>query len=699
MLSAGQYKKLKMEESRSGRLIKRYLMGLVFLLCPFSFYAAAQEPGDEDLEQELEEEFELLRQDEEVVFSASKYEQKIGWAPAAVVVITREDIEATGATTLAEVLRHYTALRIFESNPGYPSIEARTLYRAVLFIDGREVNHEIFLQPFLAFLPLGLQDIERIEIVLGPNSAIYGANAVSAVINVFTRPLENKTGARATVWAGERGGQEFDVTAETASGPWRGRISAGYSSSDSWQEQGVNAKRVWRAQASSELEIDNLRLSLDAGFSKATGTIFALLGNLYAPAFWAPHAQFRLNYKNFTLRSYWYGYLTEDMEVDAGLYYPPLKIYLGKIPTLTIRGDTQHDEVQLNLEPWSNNKLVLGADFRYVRYYSTKLIPNENEQTRFGVFFHDEQKLAERLSLQAGLRYDWNSKTDQAVSPRGAVIYRLAEEHFLRLSGGLAFRKPTLLETEMRFEMEPNPVFPEVEEFFEKGMSNPDMKNELLSSVELGWRGSFWKDRLSASVDAYAAFNRQVAGFSANVVFDSTPLGPRLNLEKSRLGYDDLKEDRDTYGAQIKFEARPTNWLEAFIRADLRYGLLVEQGNRVYRNDPQYMLAFGLGLRPGENWRGQFTLVVWGEYEFTLRQPESVLVEPLRMKFPVTSYAMLYLGRVFKAGPVTMEVMLNFFNIFGKHYREGPGVIDSNGRNYGNDLLGRRFMTGLKIVY
>ncbi len=389
------------------------LIAACALLWPF-LPARAQEEENE----ELEEEFELIEQQADIVTSAAKHEQKIGQSPSAVVVITRKEIEASGAVTLADLLRRWPVTHIYESDPIYPSMDVRTNYRVLLLIDGREANHEFFVSAFYAMLPLGLQEVERIEIVLGPSSAMYGANAVSAVVNIITRKPKAEPGAVATLAAGEHGRMELDLRVSGGAGPVTASLSGGTSRSNAWMESGRAAEEVWRADATSLIDLGEAQFRLDSGFSLATGNFFGIVSDIFIDDVWATHADVSFKYKDFQLRSYWYG-MRGHVTLDMDMYYPQLDAVLGRIPAIDITGDTVHNEAQLNLDLLAGNLLILGADVRYTRYHSPQLVKDTVSEMRAGAYFHDEQHLGEKWQVQAGLRFDWNSRTDFALSPRG----------------------------------------------------------------------------------------------------------------------------------------------------------------------------------------------------------------------------------------------------------------------------------------
>ena len=316
------------------------------------------------------------------------------------------------------------------------------------------------------------------------------------------------------------------------------------------------------------------------------------------------------------------------------------------------------------------------------------------------MFLHDEQKLGERWLLQGGVRYDWNSRTDQALSPRAAIIFNPAGEHYFRLFGGLAFRKPSPMETSMNFEVEANPAFPEIEDLFEKyGISNPDLKNELLSSVEFGWNSSWLEGRLKTSLNIYSVFNRHLIDFQTDVVFEDKPLGPRINLEKSRVGYEDLLNDYDAFGASFSLETRPWDWLSLFLRSEVIFSFWSERDYSRRRSSPPYLIAAGASFLAPLGIKGQIVLAGQGESSDHRRNPESIFLPSVDIILPAIFYTILYLGRDFDAGPIKLHAAVEFFDAFNHRFREVGGTLDKNAENFGGELLGRRFIASLGVIY
>ena len=164
------------------------------------------------------------------VYSASRYSQPVSQAPASVTIVTHEEIERYGYRTLGDLLRSvpgfyvpydrlygYVGVRGF-ANPG----DYNT--RVLLLVDGHRVNDSIYQQATLGTeFPVDIDMVERVEVIRGPASSLYGTNAVFGVINVITRTPHELAG-----WRSRRTrrhsmaivGASATVAACSVSAPW-----------------------------------------------------------------------------------------------------------------------------------------------------------------------------------------------------------------------------------------------------------------------------------------------------------------------------------------------------------------------------------------------------------------------------------------------------------------------------------------------
>jgi len=145
-----------------------------------------------------------------VVLSATRLSQPISESPASITVIDRELIAASGARSLTELFRLVPGFQVGEPRAGAPVVTYHGFgdefqRRLQVLIDGRSVYIPLYGGVPWGSLPLSLADVERIEVVRGPNAAVYGPNAFSAVINITTRHAAEDAGLHVSA---EHGGED-----------------------------------------------------------------------------------------------------------------------------------------------------------------------------------------------------------------------------------------------------------------------------------------------------------------------------------------------------------------------------------------------------------------------------------------------------------------------------------------------------------
>ncbi len=144
------------------------------------------------------------------VVTASRLGQSLRWSPATVYVVTAEDLAASGARTLWDALRGVPGVDVMATRTFYGEVSVRGLNKALgtrtlVLLDGRTVLNGPFDSTFWEGISASLEEIDRIEVVEGPASALYGANAINGVVNIITRTPAQLNGGQVSFTAGERG--------------------------------------------------------------------------------------------------------------------------------------------------------------------------------------------------------------------------------------------------------------------------------------------------------------------------------------------------------------------------------------------------------------------------------------------------------------------------------------------------------------
>ena len=131
---------------------------------------------------------------EETVVSSSRAAQSPLDAPNSTTIVTAQDIRLSGLTNPAATIRRAAGVEVMEANPDDTQINVRGLNlrianRTVVLVDGRSVYLDFLGGTIWRMIPLAVEDIERIEVIRGPASALYGADAFTGIINIITRPI------------------------------------------------------------------------------------------------------------------------------------------------------------------------------------------------------------------------------------------------------------------------------------------------------------------------------------------------------------------------------------------------------------------------------------------------------------------------------------------------------------------------------
>ena len=218
---------------------------------------------------------------EESVTIATRQAQPVSESPAAVTVITREQIENTHCTDIPCLLRGVPGVDSRSLMPSYAMIGARALTnpfygnKSLVMIDGRAANNPLVGIPLWQILPVHLDDIERIEILRGPTSPVHGPDALSIVVAITTRKVSDGT-AEVFVGGGEHDRNSLSVRLGQRLGNFRLSIFGGIDTGGNWQGTGQREKEIGRVTFRADHDTDESSSIFEVGL------IFAKL-NIHTP--------------------------------------------------------------------------------------------------------------------------------------------------------------------------------------------------------------------------------------------------------------------------------------------------------------------------------------------------------------------------------------------------------------------------------
>ncbi|MBE6382178.1 MAG: TonB-dependent receptor [Lentisphaerae bacterium] len=393
---------------------------------------------------------------EPITVYASRIDDEKDAMPASVAVFTAEDIEASGARDLPELLKKKAGIDVhaLNGNPILTTLAARgfgdnAFGRIKVVIDGEELNNVDMSAPNLTRIPLG--SASRVEVIHGPSPVLYGDGAIAGIVNITTKSDDYE---RKTKITGKAGSQNtFGANFQTKGGIEEEGIQYGasydYLSSDGYRER--SAYRTHTANARLRKNFDNgSSVGVSANYQNA---FYELPGSLTRDQ-WKNGR--KVSYERDDWSRIWsYGFgidsklkIAEDqwLHIDAGFshQYRHAK-YESSL------SDLEYDAYCWHLSPRyinemslfdHENKFTAGFDFRYDRYcedhvsfgYPTK---RHFDRARYALFLHDEFYLTEELSVIAGARVEridntWsryeglaeNDDTDWMADCELGLVYR-----------------------------------------------------------------------------------------------------------------------------------------------------------------------------------------------------------------------------------------------------------------------------------
>ncbi len=401
---------------------------------------------------------------EEQVVTASRAAQSPLDAPNSTSIITEQDIRLSGLTSIPELLRRLAGVNVNTMSGGDAEVSirgfnTRVSNKTLVLIDYRPTYIEILGATFWETFPIDVEQIERIEVVRGPGSALYGANAFAGVINIITKkPGDSQSEAR--VGTGSYGAVFGSATASQRVGDTAVRISGGYNRDPKYSTNVTPGRvDVVRERADEDTAALNTRLDMQVTH-RIKKDVELAVGGGYSRVFDNIQAVGVLGETNVD------GYLAD---VEATLTTPSVVVrtfynrfdinntlantYLGQngFPasnTVQNSFDIQPEYVtDFHTGSSVTHELHLGGNYRLKEVHFS-FIPNVQSENWVGGFLQDTIKIGERVQIVASGRADYVPYLNEIVpSPRGSIIVKPTTQSAVRLSASTAFRAPSFYES------------------------------------------------------------------------------------------------------------------------------------------------------------------------------------------------------------------------------------------------------------
>ncbi len=484
------------------------LMICAMLLLPLRYESRAEDASQPaDLSTELKK-LDLSQLMDIEVISVSKKLEKLSRAPAAIFVITQEDIRRSGATSLPELLRMVPGLQVARKGPNSWSISTRGMFGTREGTDMIDLRVDGCYVPASAMqaIDIVLDTIERIEVIRGPGSTVWGTKAVSGVINVISKHAKDTQGGLVTgsIGSGQEGfgGARYGVKLQEGMYLTAGAKYLQFGTVDS----AVHLRDPQYKQGSFRLDWDLStvdRLMFAGSYTKSLGGSFENWG--VGDFRWPTQELYttRADAEALHLMGRWEHIFSPTSDMALKMYYDQGH-YTFNNQAEPVDPDDSHNryryydiDFQHKFNLMSRNDIVWGAELRIeddtlggFPYISFE--PKSRTEKYYSGFIQDEITIVEnRLSLSVGSKFEYNSFCHFQTHPSARLLWTPHDRHTFWLAVSRTAR------TDLRGEHDLNltvGTLPEPGQFhilrtgILKGRNYGSIDPEKLTSYEAGYR-------------------------------------------------------------------------------------------------------------------------------------------------------------------------------------------------------------------
>ncbi len=611
----------------------------------------------------IEEDLAFLRE-EEIVVTAMRHEQPISEAPSNMYVITEEDIRLSGAIDLPTLFRRVPGMEVMQMTGADFNVSMRgdnqtSANKVLVLVDGRSIYVDAQGVVNWKGLPVTLPEIKRIEILKGPASAVHGFNAFDGVIHIITKKPEEMKGVRAQTGMGE-----FDTVSSTVSyggelGPLGFIVAGGYDQTSEWEDRDDLAQRSYTLNIQSQYEMGHEMVGFLRGgivdVDRYDGPVTETVAS--KQDFTDGYVHAGVQHADFSVQAFWRR-IHNNLKLKP---FPSLQPFLS----LTDSKGSNKNEADLNtydieaqhtVQIFSSHRVVYGVNYRY-NTISSNFLDQYRTENRLGLFIQDEWKVTPAFIADFSFRLDLNTFINPTYSPRVALLYRPWSDHTFRVTGGLAYRPPTLTETYTDLTTVttlPLPIPPI--RVSVKGVDS--LSPEQIYSFELGYQGWFWNHRVRFRID----------GFYNHISDLIRPAGAVGNVAVFENG-----GEADIYGGEAGIEILVTPWLSGFVNyAYQDFGQTFVGTDR--RSGPHSKINGGLRGLWDNGLNAEIVVHYVGSTNFPVASSFSSF-EPFGVVAPdshVDSYTLLNLRAGYSFWNDQAETAISVFNALNDRHQEHP---------------------------
>lgn len=427
------------------------------------------------------------------VTGAARRPQPLARAPSSIAVLTQDDLEKLGTRTLTDALRSVAGLEVSRISATEVNISARGMNdessasQGIMgLLDGRQTYNEFLGTVLWESLPVHIQDIEQVEVLLGPGSFLYGPNALHGLVNIKTRSPLSYDADRVLLYAagGSYASNTESLIYVRRQGDAALKVKLLRDDINPF-EGGDDTRNKLFLEGRFETIVGEHRIDLTAGVGKEkSDVLIAPFGRVDKEVFENViedgFIKALYTWARFRAHASWSRFVSDStLRFDV---YTPFNLTLDAVDL----------DLQYDFAPVSGHTVTAGVGWRRASFITEDedISLGRHATDVFWGFIQDEWELAENFWITGGLRIDEHSEAGTSVSPRLALVWEVDQGHTLRASAGVGYRNPSLREIWLNLPVTIENPAPPPPTFTIPISGNPDLEPEKLRSLEFAYAGT-----------------------------------------------------------------------------------------------------------------------------------------------------------------------------------------------------------------
>ena len=457
--------------------------------------------------------------EETVIVTALRGPGTVLAAPGSADVITSRQIEMSSGNTVTELIRDASSLNVTQFSAREINVNARSstgilANTMLVLVDGRSFFQPLYGAVYWDLLTVTKEELEQVEILRSPASALWGSNALNGVINLRTKSPRDMRGLQGHLGFGERGTKSVAATWADATQAVSYKVSGSYYEQEPWERDNLlpggapmpptlrfenRGTKQPKVDARIDWDRDRDRVwSVRGGIAGANGLIHSALGPAeFVRGSYYSYLEVDRRSPAFDFKAYW-------NRLDA-----PFRIVLFGLDE-DARNDTVAADVTKRLPLGQTHNLTFGGSLRLDSFDIT-IAPEDTRRTEAAVFLEERMAVTSKITVVAGGRVDKFDTTGAVFAPRLAVVITSRDSrsvdisrntHSVDIAYNRAHRAPSLLENFVNVRL---PAVVPVDPPFlysQFSLGSTTLRMETQDAVEVGYSGVL-RDDVTLSATLY----------------------------------------------------------------------------------------------------------------------------------------------------------------------------------------------------